>query len=266
VPVHQRLNAYALAAGAAGVSMLALTLPSEAEIIYTPANQTIGRLGRYELDLNHDGIIDFVIFEQGQKQFAQGSAQYLKVKPTPNNQVNCRYSFCSSGGVYATALGLGNEIGPGQRPHGWSGGFPKRMASELRSGTFVTYLGDWRYARNNYLGLRFQINGETHFGWARLSVIFHPGPEKERTWEAQLTGYAYETIPGKAIRAGQITDGTGDATGSTNSGCLIPGSFVSTPLSGPALYRPLGMLALGAGGIALLRREESETSGKSGDN
>ncbi len=243
--------------------MLALALPSEAEIIYTPANQTIGRQGSYNLDLNHDGIIDFVIFEQGRREFRDGSDQFLRVKAAPNNQVNCRSSFCGTGGVYAAALSLGNEIGPARHPHGWSGGFPEGMATELRSGTFVTYLGDWRYARNNYLGLRFQINGETHFGWARLSVIFHPGPEKERTWEAHLTGYAYETIPGKAIRAGQITDGTGDATGSTNSGRLIPGSFVSTPLSGPALYRPLGMLALGAGGIALLRREESETSGKS---
>jgi hypothetical protein len=34
-PLHQQLHIYALAASAAGVSMLALARPSEAEIIYT---------------------------------------------------------------------------------------------------------------------------------------------------------------------------------------------------------------------------------------
>jgi hypothetical protein len=33
--VHRQLNLYALAAGAAGVGMLALSQPTEAEIIYT---------------------------------------------------------------------------------------------------------------------------------------------------------------------------------------------------------------------------------------
>lgn len=165
--VHQRLNTYALAAGAAGVSLLALAQPSEGEIIYTPTHATVGRNGSYAIDLNHDGIVDFVISEQGRK-IKNGAIQSLRVEAAPNNQINCRYSFCgSTGGVYATALSLGNEIGPSPVPHGWAGKF-MGMATEIRSGTFVTYLGDFRYARSNYLGLRFQIDGETHYGWARL--------------------------------------------------------------------------------------------------
>jgi hypothetical protein len=39
--LHQHLHVYALAASAAGVSMLALAQPGEAEIIYTPANVSI---------------------------------------------------------------------------------------------------------------------------------------------------------------------------------------------------------------------------------
>ena len=61
--IHQQLNMYALAAGAAGVSVLALAQPSEAEIKYTPTHVVIGKGGVsiYNLDLNHDGITDFTI-------------------------------------------------------------------------------------------------------------------------------------------------------------------------------------------------------------
>jgi hypothetical protein len=51
--VHQQLNAYALAASAAGVSLLALTQPSAAKIVYTPTHQVIGTKHNYALALNH---------------------------------------------------------------------------------------------------------------------------------------------------------------------------------------------------------------------
>jgi hypothetical protein len=37
--LHHRLNAYALASGAAGVGMLAMAQPAEAKIIYTAAHR-----------------------------------------------------------------------------------------------------------------------------------------------------------------------------------------------------------------------------------
>jgi hypothetical protein len=248
---HKHLSSYALAAGAAGVNLLALTAPSEAEIVYTPANETITRDGSYALDLNHDGIVDYVIFEKVQKESGKTSFQSLGVQPSANNQADCRYPFCgSTEGVYAGGLSLGNQIGPGSGQHGWSGN-RLQMAAEIRSGTFVTYLGDFRYARGTYLGLRFQINGETHFGWARFTVRFRPGLPEDRTWEAHLTGYAYETVPGKAIKAGETREGNATLQGQ--------GSSKAITASAVRQLAPLGTLALGAQGIALLRREEFET-------
>jgi hypothetical protein len=58
---HQQLNMYALAAGAAGVGVLALVQSVEAKIVYTPAHRVIGPDSKYLLDLNHDGIPDFTI-------------------------------------------------------------------------------------------------------------------------------------------------------------------------------------------------------------
>src|SRR5215813_7373274 len=55
--LNHQLNTYALAAGAAGVGLLALSQPAEPKIIYTPAHIKYP----YSLDLNHDGIIDFYL-------------------------------------------------------------------------------------------------------------------------------------------------------------------------------------------------------------
>jgi len=67
----------------------------------------------------------------------------------------------------------------------------------------------------------------------------------EQQWvlTTTLTGYAYETIPGKAIIAGK-TKGSDDVE--------------PTALNRPALQpATLGVLALGAPGSAIWRREKS---------
>jgi hypothetical protein len=65
-------------------------------------------------------------------------------------------------------------------------------------------------ASSRYLGLEFQINGETHYGWARLSVKWN---HREHLLSVGLTGFAYETEPNTPILAGQTKDGqdTGSA-------------------------------------------------------
>jgi len=51
-PLTHQLNMYALAAGAAGVGLLALSPSAEAKIIYTPAHAKITT--PLPIDLNHD--------------------------------------------------------------------------------------------------------------------------------------------------------------------------------------------------------------------
>jgi hypothetical protein len=75
--------------------------------------------------------------------------------------------------------------------------------AELSIANFVTtnirgpWANDGKGVNDRYLGLRFVINSEIHYGWARFNV---------RIWNAifaTLTGYAYETIPNKSIIAGR---------------------------------------------------------------
>jgi len=54
--------------------------------------------------------------------------------------------------------------------------------------------GPWRNAQDRFLGVKFVIDGELHYGWVRLNV---DGSFKK----GLLTGYAYETIPNKPIEA-----------------------------------------------------------------
>ncbi|MGA8762715.1 MAG: hypothetical protein WB562_07610 [Candidatus Sulfotelmatobacter sp.] len=263
-PVHQRLSTYAIAAGAAGVALLALPRSSEAEIVYTPADQTIGRQGTYNLDLNHDGIIDYVLAEHAIRDGSFGTIQALSMKAPTGNHVQCVTSDCISTFIYAAALRPGSQIRSAHQ-RGWCapGGAEMAFAELDRRGS-VYYADGWVNVNNRYLGLRFQINGENHYGWARLSVKFHAGLPKNRTWIAYLTGYAYETVPDRTILAGQMNDDTTAAAAQlpTSPDAAMPGSLVSRQTSEPARIAHLGALALGSAAIAVWRREEPEVFGK----
>jgi hypothetical protein len=102
--------------------------------------------------------------------------------------------------------------------------------------------GKWLNVHGRYLGIRFQIKGKSHYGWARLNLA-----ESRSRFTVVLTGYAYETIPNKAIIAGK-TKGSEDVEESN----AIP----TVPTPEPAT---LGMLALGAPGLSVWRREEPAT-------
>ena len=59
--VDRRMTLYAIAAAAAGVSVLALASPASGEVVITKTNLIVGFGGntRVLIDLNHDGINDF---------------------------------------------------------------------------------------------------------------------------------------------------------------------------------------------------------------
>jgi hypothetical protein len=215
---HQRLNSYALAASAAGVGMLALTLPVEAKIIYTSTHHVIKKGVSYKLDLNHDGKIDFTLRAKSSAR-TSSSSMLLSASPAAGNGVR---GFGGNPG-WASALKAGSAVGPYQY-------FPgKGMAEVARTaGSGIDYSGSWVNVKNRFLGLRFKIAGKIHYGWARLSV-----QATKSSIIATLTGYAYETTPNKPLRAGQTKGGEDD----TSVGQLNPYAPESSTL---------GLLAMGS--------------------
>lgn len=257
---HQQLNLYALAAGA-GVSLLALAQPSEAEIVYTPADQTVYRHHSYGLDLNHDGIIDYILADEANGVSTFATFQELVLKAPPGNHVQCVTSDCISTFIYAAALEKGAQVKSANQ-RGWCYGSIGPMAFEelVKRGGQVFYSWSWSHTSDRYLGLWFKINGENHYGWARLNVSFHPGLPKDRSWVAHLTGYAYETIPDQKIKAGQMTDGSEDADATPATGQSSPRttgsiSTESETQAAPIPQATVGALALGANGLSLWREK-----------
>ena len=230
--LHQQLNMYALAASAAGVGAVALSQPTEARIVYTPIHQIIGPNTSYTLDFNHYGTVDFVLRNLWFSfSYLHAYSGFLVIDGEQGNGV--RGYAVGRSGHYADALVRGAVIGP-------RGQFftADSMVNATAGGACS---GPWSNVRNRYVGLRFLTGGKAHFGWARLSVSCN--------WEnhmvtAVLTGYAYETTPNKPIIAG-ATKGPDDAE---------PTASLNTPTPERAT---LGMLALGAPGLTIWRREET---------
>ncbi len=192
--LHQRLNSYALAASAAGVGILALTQPSEAKIIYRPANVKIGSEGLrlFHLDLNHDRTIDFTFYWSA---FSSTELVGEKLLVSPSGGGNAVEVSVHSSSTLALALNSGTTIAPSNfRSRGYNG----LMVLAIRK-YYSMDRGFWGGAKGRYLGLKFNIKGRSHYGWARLRVKVVDGYYITAT----LTGYAYETIPNKPIIAGK---------------------------------------------------------------
>jgi hypothetical protein len=110
-----------------------------------------------------------------------------------------------------------------------------------------TWYGPWvaggAGVKNRYLGFKFKIGRQFHFGWARVTVT----TTADNGFSAVLTGYAYETIPGKAIHAG--------ATSDAPQAALQAAPSIETREADREAS--LGMLSLGSMGLNIWRREDS---------
>jgi hypothetical protein len=207
--LNRQLNTYALVASAAGVSVLALARASEAKVVYTETHQVTHSGFPLYIDLNHDGIKDFVL----RTTYYAGTA-YFKVGLDASGDLNINNAvagrrFSHNGYFFsaASALPAGARIGSERK-------FPVRfpfMAVELFNRVHTSQysdLGPWvgkgKGVRDRYLGLKFVVHGKVHYGWARLSVTLGHHRQYDDV-SGTLTGYAYETVPNKPIIAGQIT-------------------------------------------------------------
>ena len=228
--LNRQLSIYALAASAAGVSTMALSQAAEAKIVYTPTRVKIAPLQPYGINFdNSQGKPNLHLLWNGT---ATGHSSLIAYATTGG----VAYKPSSRRIPYESAIFAGGKIGPER--HFQNQKFGPRMA--LHYGEI--WLGPWanggKGVKDRYLGIKFKISGKFHYGWTRITVTTGP-----RGFTGMiLTGYAYETIPGKAIIAG-ATKGPEDAESSATP---------STPSSEPTT---LGVLALGAPGLSIWRRE-----------
>jgi hypothetical protein len=228
--LDKRILAYATAATAAGVGLLGQ--PAEAKIVYTPADVSIPTTGNVIVDLNHDGVADFALYRffggEGNRHPEGVSASGLAIGGYQANQIR---SVQSRGIGCAEALPNGAKIGPGQP----FGGEIDLFVAQGSYNKARTEHCKWGYEHHGaFLGLKFTISGQTHYGWAHVTVT----PSG-----AVLNGYAYETVANQPILAGKTSGPVVETQAS-----LLP-----VPEQQPA---SLGLLARGADGLAIWRRSE----------
>jgi hypothetical protein len=225
--LEKTVTAYATVASAAGVGILACSLPMEGKVVSTVNWIQIGPYSKVNLDLNNDGIPDFQFsnhtYSSGGSHGRSGVLNIL-----PQSQNNAVWGT----GKSASALGSGVRIGANakfQPGHAFMGKASFYCDSSCRYGSS----GQWKQVTRLYLGFKFMIQGETHYGWARLDVA-----ATDRGMYAAVSEYAYETVPNKSIVTGQTG---GENRHQRRRG---PGSVKSVP-SPP---KSLGSLAVGASG------------------
>jgi hypothetical protein len=242
--LERALHSYMVAAGAAGVGLLALASPADAEVVYTRVQVELEPNQYYYLDLNNDGFRDFLL---SNIQFA-GIYTFQQVNAlwSTGRQVNgeeARHYF-------PLALMRGAKIGNSQ-PFSMCGCSSFGL---IMAGVNPGQTGYWGNVDDRYLGLKLMLKGESHFGWARMTVRV-----EGTKIQAYLDGYAYETNAGRPILAGQ-TSGTGDdpvfdqdapeaRASSPNGQRLVPREPLRTSL---------GLLAIGDRGIPLWRPKAVE--------
>jgi hypothetical protein len=241
---NRQMNLYSRVAAAAGVSVLAMVSPAASEVVVTKANLPIIPLAGVSLDLNHDGVADFYFSLFSYKEFGPSFQCDLTVVPLRGAGVVASHPEFVS---YVSELARGAKIGSSARfgPSS-SREFIEDSFGASTNGHVTSRLlrGNWgNNPKNRYLGVKFLIDGEIHYGWVRLTVTTS---DKVLSIHGTITGYAYETEPNEPIFAGTVERFTSEVQ--------RPQNVQHQP--GPSL----GMLALGADGLQLWRSEEAANS------
>ncbi len=190
--LQKRLGKYTAAAaalvGAAGAN---------AQVVYTDVNPDIsvdaapGVPSLEELDLNNDANPDFALVSGDTIATSGSRVRYTIVAPYGTAaSSNAIAGETPSGYDYALALNSGDMI---NATLNWIAA-TNTMAYNVDSAN--PFSENWNGVTDKYLGLKFVVAGNTHYGWARLDVNAIGD-----VWT--LKDYAYQSTPDSTILAGE---------------------------------------------------------------
>lgn len=246
--LDRHLLAYATAAGAAGVAMLACATPAQAEVVATKAHVRLPiAKGLVQFDINGDGQPDFGLSAFGETHTC---TTYAKRHANVHRNLGCPFDD----GVAIVPTQAGDEVisvestfgflqcaanVPGGQKIGTHRNFqPGRDVLGVHEGTSEgVYYCPWALNRNPspFIGVKFtDTTGAVHYGWISISIV--------AINHALITGYAYETTPNQPILAGQTSGPSAKLEQPTN---LDPQ---------PPEMASLVRLAEGASGLAAWRQ------------
>ncbi len=189
---------------------------ANAQVVYTDVNPDYlltGNYNTYSLDLNNDGVEDYSVVNLDTIQsYVSGSYSYkatIKGAALRNPVVSNSWLINSSASFYEpTPLNQGDAIGSS----GMFGSYSSSLGAPIVANFEYSYLlngvtvytsnytfGDFSFDQEGILGLKFNINGNYHYGWARIEVTSNG--------LVSIKDYAYESNPNTSIVAGNNGSG-----------------------------------------------------------
>lgn len=210
---HRRLAAYSLAAG---MGMVAADPSTEAAVVYSDIADIVFSGDMFvDIDINAADGFDFRF-----ARYIGASQEYGFIKGLAYNEI---VGGIPNGGFLPQPDALAN-------------GDPIGGTNNFIDYGFLAFSGDpnygnWAGQTTKYLGLKFDIGGNTHYGWAGIGV-------DPNNANFILRDFAYEDVAGIGITAGA----GGAAAG------LVPE---------PSTFG-MGLLAMGAAGIRAWRKRRQQ--------
>jgi hypothetical protein len=201
---------------------LAAERAADASIVYsTPGNQTVNNSfghGTFELKLDSDSTVDFTI------AWTSTGIAADSISSTPgvgvDNAVRIENGFAAALN-YGDMIDSTGNFGTGTQLLGTSSGF----------GTGTT-TGPFPNQGDLYLGLRFDIGNQVHYGWVLVNDVL-PDGYSGGFQSATIKGWAYES--------------------EANIG-ILAGATASAAVPEPASLLQLAMGAAGLAGLSATRR------------
>jgi len=234
-PLARRLNAYVLAAGAAGVAALACATPAQGEVVCKEFAAQLTHTNNFPLYLTQPAVAPFNIAQGTNSTFrsftttGRGTLQWWNRGFFTPNTVGAKVLLSNS---LPANLASGANIGPGGdfgkgNSYGLLFTYGKGEYSYRGGGTKLNHRGNLNLNQTNYVGFQFKDPAGVHYGWARLSVSFEKGRGKSMHTILHVTGYGYESTPNAAIAAGSCSEnvaGSENVSAGSSLGLLALGS------------------------------------------
>ena len=188
--LQKKLNNYAAAVGT-----IAAAGSASAQVVYVDINPDT---------VVHDSIVYNLDFDNnGQPELRfetvtyQGSSDiiYFATVNVLGNTTNA-----TLGSLYASSYPFPFSMNNGDSISGTNTNWQPASvnATQYLGAVYGTYTyANWLGVNDKFLGVRFRIGANTHYGWVRLSVS--SGADT-----ITIKDYAYQTLPGVGITAGQL--------------------------------------------------------------
>jgi hypothetical protein len=187
--LQKRISKYTAVAGA-----VVSAAGAQAQVVYTDVNPDYSHdapqnngLAVYPLDLNNDQTIDFIIASRD----TVTTATVRFTLAAPYGAGNAVAGENPAGYDYALALDINSMV---DSTLNWIEA-TNTMAYNVNTNN--PYNENWNGVTDKYLGLKFVVAGNTHYGWARLDS-YAIGDS------IVLKDYAYNATPNTGILTGDM--------------------------------------------------------------